>query len=499
MVRLLDRLDVAVLLLCLGGLYLSGLGGHGMLMWDEAHYAVLGRALASGEGYVEPDGRPERLRPPVLPMAIAGVLRVVPDANDRTVRRVTVAAALLCVLSVYLIVKHEAGSAAAMVAAIALGSAPEFWRLTSYLLTEIPFMLFNTLAVYFFYRGLHVDPRGFLLAWPCFALALLTRYTALLFGPICLLVVLAALLGRDRSAVERLRSKYFVLGPLLAAPLLLPLFFRFYQSFGDPLVGFRAAADQLPDYARHATFPSLYYLTLLPSMLGWVPLLLLAAAVSQIVWVRDRLGTACLIAAAFIIAFLSRYGWKEPRLISAALPFFAIAIGIGAGAWSRTLAKLGSTARPSIARQVALAVVFVAFFSGLRFDPSYARAQLAIAHSKTLGYPSFLWAMREIDRSAAPSAVMMGPNCYQIAWYAKRSCIGLPATDDGLANATAADLVIATSFERGQPAYLAAALEAVEARFGREVRVFADDRYWTKIAPAAAFREPATAASPERF
>lgn len=79
------------LLACMGAQCVSGLGSHGMLMWDEAHYAVLGRALARGEGYVRPSGAPEALRPPTLPAAVAVALVASPDASDRTVLSVTVA------------------------------------------------------------------------------------------------------------------------------------------------------------------------------------------------------------------------------------------------------------------------------------------------------------------------------------------------------------------------------------------------------------------------
>jgi len=462
-----------------------------MFMWDEAHYAVLGRALARGEGYVKPDGNPESLRPPVLPAAVATTLIVAPAATDVTIRRVTVVVALLCIAVIYGCVCLEAGVFAATAAALLFATFPEIWRSTSYLLTELPFMLFYTPAVFFFHRGMHVDSRNFVIAWPCFALALLTRYTAVLFGPTCLLLVAFPILTKNRAALERMRSPAFLLGPAIAAVMLTPLFGRAWIHFGDPLVGFKAAANQLPAYSVHAHMPLLYYLTLLPTMLGWLPTVALVVAVGEVLGRRDKLAICCLIAAAVIVAWLSRYGWKEPRLISAALPFLAIVIALFLDSVSVEISRVVGERTGRNAPAVLAASVVILCAAAFRFDPSYARASREILHSQTLGYPSFRTAMEAIANQTPNATVLMGPNCYQISWYSDRSCRPLPSLDSlasqnrSLSDVLAdVDYVIATSFERGQPTYIEAEVRRAERTDGDRVQTFRDRRYWTKVIPA---------------
>lgn len=484
------------ILVCLGIVYVAGLGSHGMLMWDEAHYAVLGRALSEGRGYVNPAGKPERLRPPVLPSAIAAVLTLNRDAGDTVLRSITVGAALLTITVIYACVYSYGGGLAATAAALAFATFPEVWRATGYLLTEIPFMLFYTPAVFFFFRGLHVDARSFLIAWPCFALALLTRYTAVLFGPTCIALVAVALLSRDREAIARMRTPHFFVGPIVAALLLAPAFARAWFQFGDPLTGFRLAARQLPDYSSHAQMPLLHYLSILPSMLGWFPTLVLGAAIGDIASRRDKLGITSMIAATVIIAWLSQYEWKEPRLISAALPFLAIAIGTGVGRLGADSGN-GQPRRSALARRAALAAVAVAFIAGIRLDPSYARTIRLIRHSVTLGFPSFLTAMEAVERGTPATAVVMGPNCYQIAWYSHRRCRPLPSDRTMEADPSrfadhlgGIDYVVVTSFERGQPRYAVDELRRVEHRQPDRVETFSDPRFWTAVVPASAFVQP---------
>ncbi len=490
--------ELIAILAAAGVLYLSGLGSHGMFMWDEAHYAVLGRALAEGKGYVGPDGEPESLRPPMLPAAIATVLTLAPSADDTTVRRVTVVFALLCIFVVYGCVYIEAGSLAAIAAALLFATFPEIWRSTSYLLSELPFMLFYTPAVFFFHRGLHSDSRNFLVAWPCFALALLTRYTAVLFGPTCVMLVGLALLTRDREALARMRAPAFVLGPAVAAIILAPLFARAWIHFGDPLVGFKAASRQLPDYSAHAQMPLFHYLALLPTMMGRLPAAAALLAIGGSSGRRNKLGISCTIAATVIVAWLSQYGWKEPRLISAALPFLAIVIALGIDStWTSLNSGESAIARRMTTPVIGVSVLVVAV-GAIRFDPSYGGARFDISMLKTLGYPSFLEATEWISTRTPESARLLGPNCYQISWYSRRSCRLLPSqrylddNDRTLAEVAAHfDYVVATSFERGQPAYLNEAIRAAEQSTSADVQTFSDRRYWTKIVATEVLRTSA--------
>ena len=480
---------------CIGALYLSGLGTHGMLMWDEAHYAVLGRALARGQGYVDPSGAAERLRPPVLPTAVAVVLSASPQASDRTILRITAVIALLAIAVLYGCVFREAGAVAATATALLFATFPEIWRSTSYLLTELPFLLFYTPAVFFFHRGMHSDARNFLIAWPCFALALMTRYTGVLFGPTCLLLVAVPFVTRDREAIARMRSVSFLLGPGLAAAMLTPWFARAWLLFGDPLIGFKQAAVQLPSYSRHSEMPMLHYISLLPQMIGWLPTIALPCAIGDTLKRRDKLGICCTIAAVVVIAWLSQYGWKEPRLVSSALPFLAIVLGLSVNAIWTSLGDRSMSPAMTNVQTVAIVAIVILPVAAIRLDPAYVRTRTTIAKSQTLGYPSFLTAMALIERDTPASATLMGPNCYQMAWYADRVCYPLPAakalqtSEKTLERSLSGiDYVVVTSFERGQPGYMANEVRRAELRDGARIQTFHDSRFWTKIIPADLLR-----------
>lgn len=487
----LEFIAPALAMVGLATVYIAGLGHHGMFMWDEAHYAVLGRALARGEGYVEPNGAPEALRPPVLPLAVAAALRLLPgDDPDRKSLAVLIGAALLAVLVVYASARAEAGVIGGLAAALLFGTFPEVCRLASYLLTEIPLMVFYTAAVILFDRGLHHDARWFPVAWACFALAMMTRYTAVLFGPTCALLVAFCIASRDEAAIRRMRTAYFLGAPLIAAVILLPMFARAQLLFGDALIGFKMASRQLPDYSAHARMPLLHYVSILPSMIGWLPALALAAVVGGVVARRDHLGVSCLTAAVVIFAWLSQYGWKEPRLVSAALPFMAILLGT-------TLSRLAHSAGLRNPHAV-IAAAAVLFLVGVQVDPSYRRVRAEITGSVALGYPSFLHAMDWVRGETPLTAVLMGPNCYQISWYADRSCTPLPGETRSRAapaslrtSLAGVDYVVATSFERGQPAYVGeqfARLTSDDYATGAAWR-FRDSRFSTLVVPSTLLLE----------
>src|SRR5690606_10287427 len=103
----------------------------------------------------------------------------------------------------------------------------------------------------------------------------------------------------------------------------------------------------------------------------------------------------------------------------------------------------------------------VLFLAAVQVDPTYSRVRAEITHSVALGYPSFRWAMEQVREETPPTAVLMGANCYQISWYAERPCLPLPssaasgaAPRDFRYALSRVDYLVATSFERGQPAYL---------------------------------------------
>jgi hypothetical protein len=327
---------------------------------------------------------------------------------------------------------------------------------------------------------------------------LLTRYTALLFGPIAVLLTVLPFALRDRAAVARMRSRAFLLAPLLAAAILLPWLARYAVLFGDPLLGFRRAAVQIPNYAQHGSYPVYYYLVLLPGMLGVVGVAAALGGAVHALATRHRLALTALTASAFVVAWMSRYAWKEPRLITAVLPFLAIVIGTGAAAALRAASRRGVGLRASVA---VVGLVLVAAYGW-----SAASTRPLIEGGATLGYPSFLGAMTDLRERSRAGDVVMAANCHQVSWYTRLRCGGFrgggrrgapgESFDERL---DSADWVVITSFERGQPQFVEGELTALRPDDFTEGRArrHRDANYWTVVLPSELLRARREAGSPQ--
>jgi 4-amino-4-deoxy-L-arabinose transferase-like glycosyltransferase len=187
-------------------------------------------------------------------------------SGDSVLRGTACGFALLALLCVYGFGAAAYDRTTGLVAAALLGIAPLFWVLVPYFLSEIPFLAFFTAAVWCFYFGIYLDQRFFLCSWVCWALALLTRYTASLFLPVIFLFILIAVWRGGPEARSRLRSRVFFWSPLAALALLAPWFIREYVTFGNPLVGLRQASHQLQDYLPGLSMPWNYYLRRMPGL-----------------------------------------------------------------------------------------------------------------------------------------------------------------------------------------------------------------------------------------
>jgi 4-amino-4-deoxy-L-arabinose transferase-like glycosyltransferase len=468
------HVPITGLLLVFGALYASGLSRPAMFMWDEAEYASIGRSVVRGEGFAI-SGAPNRLRPPVLPLAVGAAIRGLGTEADVVARAVVVVFSLLALLALYACLAVQSGAATGLVAAALLGMAPEFWTSTTLVLAEIPFLAFFTPAVLALYLGLYRDARWFYPAWVAFALALLARYTAVLFGPIALAFVVVAYLSGDPSVRARLRSPHFWLTPLVAALALAPWLIRQHVVFGDALVGVRQASRQLPVYAPYLSMPWHFYLTHVPWMLSPLSAAAVIVGAAWAGWRRDRFGLHCLGVAAGILVWFSVYRYKETRLVIAALPFMTV---LAALALARLASPLGRRLWATIVG-VALTALLIANFVVVR-DMQARRV--------VLGEPSFLEAMRFLRETTAPDTVVIGANYPQIAWYADRRAVDLPEDTALPAALAGAGWVVVTNFERGQRPYARALPERITPRAPGDRLVFRDERFVTILirAPALA-------------
>lgn len=474
--RLLASIPVVAVLAVFGAAYSFTNPPHRMLMWDEAEYASIGRSIARGDGYAM-NATPNSLRPPVVPIAAAAGIAI-GGPGDAPLRWVSLTFALFALLTTYWCAARAYGPSTGVVAAVILGLSSAFWRSSGLLLTEIPFMACFTGAVVCFYFGLYRHERWFHASWLWWAMAFLTRYTAVLFAPVAAVFVVAALLSRAPGTRDRIRSRAFIAAPCLGGLVVLPWLIRQHLVFGDAFIGVREAATQLQRFMPELSMPWHFYASHLPELLSMPVVLIVGAGAVLAAVRRDRFSLHCLAACAVVLVWMSLYRFKEVRMAMGVLPLLAI---VGAAGLSRPWP--GTTTSRAIA--VPLVVLTALFAVQLR------TVRQALASTVTLGYPSFLPAMDFLRAHARPDSVIVGANYPQIHWYADRVTIDLPERSQLGEALAVSEWIVLTNFERGQKEYAGDLLRHVvqeDVRDGRAA-VFQDERYQTVLIRSTLLRE----------
>jgi 4-amino-4-deoxy-L-arabinose transferase-like glycosyltransferase len=466
---------VALLLVAFGFLYATTLSSNRMFRWDEAEYASIGRSITRGEGFAI-SGVPNALRPPLLPLAVAGAIVIGGNTDDAAVMRPMLVFALLALGVTYFGAAVAYGRMTGMAAATLLGVSPAFWTSTPALMTEIPFMAFFTAAVVGFYLGLYRDPRYFYAGWLCWAAALMTRHTGVLLVPIVAIFAMLALASRDTEALRRLRSRHALLAAGAGVLVVLPWFIRQQLTFGDAFAGLRQASQQLPLFSTDLSMPFYFYPWHLSDWLSPAVTVLLVAGAARLLWRGDRFARHAVVASAVIVVWMSCYRFKEMRQVSAVFPLLAIlaAAGLREALFASKLTRASLT----------LAVVLLAGITAVEF-----RATRPIFRDRVpLGYPSFLRAMQFVRAHSSPDDVVVGANYPQIHWYADRLAIDLPERAQMGETLGRSAWVVVTDFERGQKTYGGEILRALSdgAWRGDEGAVFPDGQFVTGVVRSTA-------------
>jgi hypothetical protein len=340
-------------------------------------------------------------------------------------------------------------------------------------------MLFFTGAVLFFSFGLYRARHFFYWSWLCFALALSTRYNAVLFAPIVIAVLALALLLWDTEVQNKLWSKDFFVGPLLALGLLIPWLLRQQLTSGNLLSGFKAARRQVQTFERGLA-PWYFYPAHIPEMISWIPVVLLLCGIFWAVRKRERFALHCLLAAATIIVWFSCYGYKATRMVTSILPFLAILAAVGLT--KQLVPERFGRSFYYGGLAVCLSAVFVINFLQVR---------KTLAHSVASGYPSFLTAMRFVREQTSPDAILIGANHTQIFWYTNRRVRRFPKEEQLKTALEQSEWVVVTNFEREQPPYIARLLKLFthkDIRAG-SVFTFQDKRFWTVLVRSDLLRQ----------
>jgi hypothetical protein len=465
-------LALVVLLALLGSVYSSWHGALGMLTWDEAEYAGLGRSVLRGEGFAL-GGQPGTLRPPLLPLSAAASFALAGAPTDRAAKAAVLAWALVALGVVASVFAGAFDRATGLLAAAFLGCAPAFLEFVPRVLSEVPFVAAFTPALALAYAGLYRDARLLPWSWALLGISLLVRYTGVLFLPLFALLCAAAWAGGDPAVRRRMRSAWFLLSPLAALAVQAPWLLRQHLVTGDALSGFRYASGQLDAFLPDLVMPWYSYAAFLPQMLTWPVLVLAAVGVAWAVRERDRAGLHCVGAIAFVLLWFSFYRMKEIRMATSTLPFLCALAALGV---TRGLVPRGAPRVYGAAAGLALAILLGSnLYKADRASPSRA----------TVGYPAFLRAMEFLRSSTPPEARILGESGPQISWYADRTTRRVPSEPARFGEALAgADWLVIVNFERGQPAYVSELAE----RAGSEARLFDDGRFRTLLVPAASLR-----------
>ena len=461
----------ALLLALIFGVYLGGVGATGMLTWDEAEYATLGRSLSRGEGY-SIGGHPETFRLPVVPLAVAGVVRVLGRTDDAVIRGVGAGFAVLTLAVVLLFARAAAGRLTGAAAVFLCAFAPAFWVRTPQVMTDLAFAGLFAAAVWSFHLALERDERWMWASAGWAAAAAMTRYTAALFLPVALVLAVAAAV-RSRRALSRLFSRHTAGAALSALALLVPWYARVFLVDGHPFAGLRWAGKQVQEYAQGLSFPWHFYLTQLPEILSLPAAIALAWGAVLAVRSRDRFAIDSMLAAGGLVLYFSLFRYKDERFVLAIVPLLA---PVAAAGLVRGVTGLSGGRRPRLAVAFALAVLVpISALPAIRH----------LATARTNGYPSFLAAAEWVRRNTPPDAVILAENTPQIAWYCDRRTARFdPAREKLAGTARGALLAVVTNFEPGQPDWVAALVDPARLPPGCEPHFFADDRFATAVLPA---------------
>jgi hypothetical protein len=134
-----DRWRVPLLVFVLLG-YLVGFNGQWRMSNDSSHYLVIARNIAGGQGYSHPDGMQRRVAPG-LPYVIAATFRVFGTESLTPALVVMWTASLIVLALTYWLFGLVGGRALAVLMTFLLAVNVEFYRHSSLLLTEMPFMI----------------------------------------------------------------------------------------------------------------------------------------------------------------------------------------------------------------------------------------------------------------------------------------------------------------------------------------------------------------------
>jgi 4-amino-4-deoxy-L-arabinose transferase-like glycosyltransferase len=352
-------------------LFFAQLGHRDLFSSHEARAAQNAqRMLGTGEWGTPVlfDGRADLQKPPLYYWAVAAVGWLNGGVVSEWVARFPAAlAGLVCVLIVSAALRSEGRNTAALVAAVALGTANHFTGISRTARIDVPLACAVLASLLAFYRGCRAAP----LPWHLLS-AVAAGLAVLLKGPVALALIgpaaVAWLLVERRFSAVRLPLLSAVLGPVAVLAVAMPWFLwvnaatdgEFFRVFFWHHTIARYAGTS-PLLASH---PWWYYAPRFAiDFLPWTPALAALAvwSVRSGHWRGDALFRFGSVATVVMIGVLSTAKFKRADYLLPAYPFAALALGCAADAWLASRTRASTVRRAWVGFGLAVAGTCVAW------------------------------------------------------------------------------------------------------------------------------------------
>lgn len=218
----LERLLLALIVLLAAVLCALMLnGGLTVVNLDSAIFYLLGKALATGQGYVllsEPNPQPYFTFPPLLPLQIAGILTLLGPTEPQTaqlwIKGYIHLLFLVAIPFYFALLRSQTGRWSALILTMLLALNPLMYRYSADILSDVPYWAMSCIALFYFSQWQsdlkEASRKTILLALVFLAASLLTRQMGMALG---LAIVASFLLQKA--------WKPFVLSGLVMAACLL--------------------------------------------------------------------------------------------------------------------------------------------------------------------------------------------------------------------------------------------------------------------------------------
>lgn len=305
---------------------------------DENSYLDMGQKILEGE-------YPTRAfnRGPVLPFLVSASYLLGLDPFQVRFIFPLIFGTLFMIVT-YFMGKRLCGNG--LIPALVVLSFPYIWKWVPFLLADIPLGVFSGLSLLFFYRGIEDKGKFLLYSGVFLALAMLTKFSAIVLIPVYLFYILY------RRRLSILKSSEFL--KAFAAFLIIFLVAASLTYFPSGISDFNLEFMSL-EYYR---IPTYYLLNF--ALVPWS--LVFLYGMYRVIRNRKENsgGMFALIAFFTVFIFFNLLVWKEMRFLLFIIPMFAIIVGKG-------LRDMGKYAKYTV---LVLFLIICLSESALLFDAS---------------------------------------------------------------------------------------------------------------------------------